>query len=88
MVMDEFEEGAEFTASEEEVEQALEEAAEELGQPVEKVRENVESIMGREDEPSTGFNESVTGASFEHDEVGEDDPRLEAIELYRLRQRI
>ncbi len=86
--MDELDRGAEFTASEEEVEEALEEAAEDLGQPVEKVRENVESMLGRDDDPSTGFNESVTGESFEHDEVGEDDPRLEAIELYRLRQRI
>ncbi|MFP4632991.1 MAG: hypothetical protein ACOCT0_05085 [Halobacteriota archaeon] len=86
--MEEREKGAEFTASEEEVEDALEDAAEELGQPVEKVRENVESMMGGDDDPATGFNESVTGASFAYDEVGEDDPRLEAIELYKLRQRI
>lgn len=83
--------GAEFTASEEEVIEAIEEAADELDQSFETVRENVAYIMDSsfdEKGASTSFNESISGASLEHDEVGTGDPRLEALELYKLRQRI
>jgi len=41
-----------------------------------------------EDGVTTSFNESVSGESLNYDEVGEGDPRLEALELYRLRQKI
>lgn len=83
--------GAEFTAAEEEVAKAIEDAAAELGQSADEVRENVAYIMDStfEDEGvSTSFNESISGTSLEHDEVGTGDPRLEALELYKLRQRI
>jgi hypothetical protein len=83
--------GAEFTADEEEVIEAIEDAADELGQSFEEIRENVAYIMDstfEEEGVSTSFNESVSGASLEHDEVGTGDPRLEALELYKLRQRI
>ncbi|ELZ04481.1 hypothetical protein [Natrialba aegyptia] len=83
--------GAEFTATEEEVAEAIEDAAAELGQSADEVRENVAYIMDStfEDEGvSTSFNESISGTSLEHDEVGTGDPRLEALELYKLRQRI
>lgn len=91
--MKEHEKGAEFTASEEEVEERIEDVAEEVGQSAEKVRENVESMLNASDDAvdggvSTSFNESVSGESLNHDEVGEGDPRLEALELYRLRQKI
>ncbi|WP_226039124.1 hypothetical protein [Natrinema sp. DC36] len=83
--------GAEFTASEDEVIDAIEDAADELGQSFETVRDNVAYIMDstfEEEGVSTSFNESISGASLEHDEVGTGDPRLEALELYKLRQRI
>lgn len=87
----ELERGAEFTASEEEVVEAIEQAAEELDQDFEEVRENVAYIMDssfEEEGVSTSFNESISGASLDHDETGTGDPRLEALELYKLRQRI
>lgn len=87
----ELERGAEFTASEEEVVEAIEDAAEELDQDFEEVRENVAYIMDssfEEEGVSTSFNESISGASLDHDETGTGDPRLEALELYKLRQRI
>lgn len=83
--------GAEFTASEEEVTEAIEEAADELDESFEEVRENVAYIMDStfdDDGVSTSFNESISGASLEHDEVGTGDPRLEALELYKLRQKV
>ena len=74
-----------------EVTDAIEDAADELGQSFETVRGNVAYIMDspfEEEGVSTSFNESISGASLEHDEVGTGDPRLEALELYKLRQRI
>lgn len=86
--MDELDRGAEFTASDEEVEEAIVDAAEELDESVETVRENVEYIMDQGEGISTSFNESVSGASLDHDEVGTGDPRLEALEIYKLRKKI
>jgi predicted transcriptional regulator len=86
--MDELDRGAEFTATEEEVDEAIAEVAEEVGESEEKVRENVEYILDQGDGVSTSFNESVGGSSLDHDEVGSGDPRLEALEIYRLRKRI
>ncbi|RRJ32486.1 hypothetical protein [Halocatena pleomorpha] len=83
--------GAEFTATDEEVEQAIEEAAEELGESSEKVRENVAYIMDstfEEEGVSTSFNEMVSGASLDDDVSSTGDPRLEALEMYKLRQRL
>lgn len=83
--------GAEFTATDEEVDQAIEDAAEELGESPEEVRENVAYIMDSsfdDDGPSTSFNESVSGAALDVDETGTGDPRLEALEIYRLRQKV
>lgn len=87
----ELERGAEFTASEEEVVEAIEAAADDLGQEFEEVRDNVAYIMDssfEEEGVSTSFNESISGASLDHDTVGTGDPRLEALELYKLRQRV
>jgi hypothetical protein len=87
--MREHDRGAEFTASDDEVEERVREVAEDVGQDPETVRENVEHMLDASgDNVSTSFNESVSGESFDHDEVGEGDPRLEALELYRLRQSI
>lgn len=83
--------GAEFTATDEEVEQAIEETAEELDQSPEEVRENVAYIMDstfEEEGVSTSFNEMVSGTSLEDDIGSTGDPRLEALEMYKLRQRI
>ncbi|QLG48751.1 hypothetical protein [Natrinema halophilum] len=89
--LNELSRGAAFTASEDDVADAIEDAAAELDQSVEEIRENVAYIMDstfETDGVSTSFNESISGASLEHDEVGTGDPRLEALELYKLRQRV
>ncbi|MFC6960822.1 hypothetical protein [Halocatena marina] len=83
--------GAEFTATDEEVDQAIETAAEELGESPEEVRENVAYIMDstfEEEGVSTSFNEMVSGASLQDDTGSTGDPRLEALELYKLRQKL
>jgi len=62
---------------EDEVIDAIEDAADELGQSFETVRGNVAYIMDspfEEEGVSTSFNESISGASLEHDEVGTGDP--------------
>lgn len=87
----ELDRGAEFTATDEEVEQAIEETADELGHSPEEVQENVAYIMDstfEEEGVSTSFNEMVSGASLDDDAGSTGDPRLEALELYKLRQRI
>lgn len=87
----ELDRGAAFTASEEEVIEAIEAAADELNQDFEEVRDNVAYIMDssfEEEGVSTSFNESISGASLDHDETGTGDPRLEALELYKLRQKV
>lgn len=38
-----------------------------------------------EEEVSTSFNEMVNGASLEDDLRGSGDPRLEALEMYKIR---
>lgn len=82
----EVEGGGEFTASDEEVRQALEEAAEEVGETVERVEEGVEHMLSSGTGAAT--NEGVAGASVSENEDSESDPRLEAIELYKLRRQI
>lgn len=88
--LEELDRGAQFTASEEEVVDAIEEVAEEFDKDFEEVRDNVAYIMDSsfDDGPSTSFNESVSGAALDVDETGTGDPRLEALEIYRLRQRV
>lgn len=83
--------GASFTATDEEVESAISAAAEELGMDEATVRENVAYIMDstfEEDGVSTSFNEMISGASFDKDNDSTGDPRLEALEIYKLRQRL
>ncbi|WP_254535327.1 hypothetical protein [Halomarina litorea] len=83
--------GASFTASEEEVEAAIEEAADELDQSFEEVRENVAYIIDstfEEEGVSTSFNEMVSGAGLDDDTESTGDPRLEALKMYKLRQRL
>ncbi|WP_433627296.1 hypothetical protein [Halomicrococcus sp. NG-SE-24] len=83
--------GASFTASDEEVDEAIAEAADELDESEEEVRNNVAYIMDstfEEEGVSTSFNEMVSGAALEDDVGSTGDPRLEALELYRLRQKL
>ena len=83
--------GASFTASDEEVEEAIAEAAEELDESEEEIRDNVAYIMDssfEEEGVSTSFNEMVSGASLDDDSSSTGDPRLEALEMYKLRQRV
>jgi predicted transcriptional regulator len=83
--------GASFTASDEEVDQAIAEAADELGKTEEEVRDNVAYIMDstfEEEGVSTSFNEMVSGAALEDDIGSTGDPRLEALEMYKLRQKL
>ena len=86
----EFARGAEFTASEEEVDEAIAAAAEELGQSEREVRENVAYIIDAsgEEDMSTSFNEMVSGAGLNDDTESTGDPRLEALKMYKMRQRI
>ena len=83
--------GASFTASDEEVDEAIAEAADELGESEAEVRENVAYIMDstfEEEGVSTSFNEMVSGAGLDDDAESTGDPRLEALELYEMRQRL
>ncbi|WP_049997629.1 hypothetical protein [Halococcus sediminicola] len=83
--------GASFTASEGEVDEAIAEAADELDESEEEIRDNVAYIMDssfEEEGVSTSFNEMVSGASLDEDTSSTGDPRLEALEMYKLRQRV
>ena len=83
--------GASFTASDEEVDQAIAETADELNKTEEEVRNNVAYIMDstfEEEGVSTSFNEMVSGAALEDDIGSTGDPRLEALEMYKLRQKL
>ncbi|WP_256684814.1 hypothetical protein [Halococcus qingdaonensis] len=83
--------GASFTASDEEVDEAIAEAAAELDESEAEIRDNVAYIMDSSFEEkgvSTSFNEMVSGASLDEDDRSTGDPRLEALEMYKLRQRV
>ena len=83
--------GASFTASDEEVDAAIADTAETLDRPVEEVRENVAYIMDstfEEEGVSTSFNEMVSGAGLDDDTESTGDPRLEALRLYEMRQKL
>jgi hypothetical protein len=83
--------GASFTASDEEVDQAIADAADELDETEAEVRNNVAYIMDstfEEEGVSTSFNEMVSGAALEDDIGSTGDPRLEALEMYKLRQKL
>lgn len=83
--------GASFTASDEEVAEAIAETATELNETEEEVRDNVAYIMDstfEEEGVSTSFNEMVSGTSLEDDVGSTGDPRLEALEMYKLRQKL
>ena len=79
-------EGADFTASDDEIEQAIEAAADDLGMSPEKVEEEVAYIL----DSGTGRanNEGVAGAAASDNEDTNNDPRLEALEMYKLRQEL
>lgn len=83
--------GATFTASDEEVDAAIERTADELGESTAEVRENVAYIMDSSFEEggvSTSFNEMVSGAGLDDDAESTGDPRLEALAIYELRQKL
>jgi hypothetical protein len=79
-------EGGEFTADDEEVQAAVEEAADELGMDPERVSEEVAFIL----DSGSGRvnNEGVGGAAAASNANNDDDPRLEALELFKLRQEL
>jgi len=80
--------GATFAASDEEVNKRIEEVAEELDQDPEEVAENVAFIAGDTDRDSGGINlaAGVGTESIKDNPLAEDDPRLEALNLYKERQ--
>ena len=83
--------GASFTASDEEVEAAIAEVAERLGESEEEVRENVAYIIDstfEEEGVSMSFNEMVSGAGLDDDTESTDDPRPEALAIYELGQKL
>jgi hypothetical protein len=79
-------EGAEFTADDEEVQAAVEDAATELGMDPETVSEEVAYIL----DSGSGRvnNEGVAGAAAAVNQDTADDPRLEALEVFKLRQEL
>lgn len=79
-------EGTDFTADDEAVEAAVEEAAAELGMDPETVSEEVAYIL----DSGSGRvnNEGVAGAAAAVNEDTADDPRLEALEVFKLRQEL
>ncbi|WP_246987283.1 hypothetical protein [Halorientalis marina] len=79
-------EGADFTADDAEVEAAVEDAAAELGMDPETVSEEVAYIL----DSGSGRvnNEGVAGAAAAVNEDTADDPRLEALEVFKLRQEL
>ncbi|MDY7082249.1 MAG: hypothetical protein SXQ77_07575 [Halobacteria archaeon] len=79
-------EGTDFTASDEEIQEALEEAAEDLGKSVEEISEEVAYIL--DSGTGTANNEGVAGTGASANPDAEKDPRLEALEVYKLRQEI
>ena len=78
--------GADFTASDEEIETAVEEAARELGMDPETVSEEVAYIL----DSGSGRvnNEGVAGAAMGSNADTADDPRLEALDVFKLRQEL
>lgn len=83
--------GASFAASDEEVDAAIAEVAEELGESEAEVRDNVAYIMDSTFEEagvSTSFNEMVSGAGLDDDVESTGDPRLEALAIYEMRQKL
>lgn len=78
--------GDNFTASDEEIEQAVEDTADELGMDPEAVHEEVSYIL----DSGSGRvnNEGVGGAAVGSNTDTEDDPRLEALEVFKFRQEI
>ncbi len=79
-------EGADFTADDEKIQAAVEEAADDLGMAPEKVEEEVAYIL----DSGTGRanNEGVAGAAAADNEDIDNDPRLEALEMFKLRQEL
>ncbi|MFB6083288.1 MAG: hypothetical protein ABEJ94_03470 [Halorientalis sp.] len=78
--------GGEFTASDEEIERALEAASEELGEPVETIEAEVAYIL--DSGTGSATNEGVAGTSVGANATAASDPRLEALEIYKLNERI
>jgi hypothetical protein len=78
--------GGELTASDDEVREAVEQAAEDLGESVADVAEAVAHILTSGTGAST--NEGVGGAAVGDNSDAASDPRLEALELYRLRREL
>ncbi|MFD1586999.1 hypothetical protein ACFR9U_08385 [Halorientalis brevis] len=78
--------GADFTASDEEIEAAVEETAQELGMDPETVSEEVAYIL----DSGSGRvnNEGVAGAAVGSNADTADDPRLEALDVFKLRQEL
>jgi len=79
-------EGADFTADDEAVEAAVEDTAAELGMDPEDVSEEVAYIL----DSGSGRvnNEGVAGAAAAVNEDTANDPRLEALEVFKLRQEL
>jgi 8-oxo-dGTP pyrophosphatase MutT (NUDIX family) len=78
--------GEDFTASDDEIQAAVEEAAEELGMDPDTVSEEVAYIL----DSGSGRvnNEGVAGAAVGSNADTADDPRLEALEVFKLRQEL
>lgn len=78
--------GGDFTATDEEVREALEATAEELGRPVEDVEEEVAYIL--DSGTGTATNEGVGVVAVGSNSSAASDPRLEALEVYKLNEQL
>jgi len=78
--------GDDFTADDETIQQAVEETADEVGMDPDKVSEEVAYIL----DSGSGMvnNEGVAGAAIGSNAETQDDPRLEALEVFKLRQEL
>jgi len=83
--------GLEYTASDEELREAMEEAAEETGLDLEEVHANILNVLGLDEEDEmtpSSLPEGLAGPAAADNPEAEDDPRLEALNLYLVRQQI
>lgn len=80
----------EYTASDEEVFERMKEAAEETGMDIEEVYGKILSVLGLDEEntASSSLPEGIGSPFFQENPRAADDPRLEALDIYLMRQQI
>jgi len=83
--------GLEYSASDEEILEAMEEAAEETGLDLEEVHAKILNVLGLDEEEEmqgSSLPEGLAGPAAADNPEAASDPRLEALDLYLVRQQI